>query len=308
MKQERLLAITTHLLAARSSTAGELAERFGVSVRTIYRDLDALSLAGVPVYCNRGAGGGIGLIADYTLPRLPMQEQEREALMMAIAELAATRHPHAVSAMEKLRALWAESSGPDWVEVDFTEYGASPSEGESFAAVRRAILEQTVLEFEYFSSRGEHTRRKIEPYKLWFRGRSWYLFGYCLEREAYRLFKVVRMSGAHAGESGFSPRPDASMEHFLAAGSSQEGRPPLALRLRFRPHAKYRVLDTYGPEGFTQNEDGTMDVQCNYPEDEWVYSTLLSYGDDVEVLDPPHIRSLLKGRLERAAGYYGGQA
>lgn len=308
MKQERLLGITTYLLANRSTTAGELADRFGVSARTIYRDLDALSSAGVPVYCNRGAGGGIVLMDDYTLPRLPIEEQEREALFMAIAELAATRHPHAVSAMEKLRALWSRSAEPDWVEVDFTEYGASPSEGEAFAAIRRAILERRVLSFDYYSSKGEHTTRSIEPYKLWFRGRSWYLYGYCRRRRDERLFKVVRMDRPRLSDERFVPREGASLHAFLGREGPRSDRPPLRLKLLFQPRAKYRVLDAYGPHRITEREDGTMEVECSYPEDEWVYGTLLSYGNDVEVLSPPHIREILRERLAKAAAYYSSAA
>jgi predicted DNA-binding transcriptional regulator YafY len=304
MKQERLLGITTYLLARRTSTAAELADRFGVSARTIYRDLDALSAAGVPVYCSRGTGGGISLVADYTLPRLPMQEQEREALFMAVSELAATRHPHAATALEKLRARWTQTPEPDWVQINFAGYDSPPGDTEAFALIRRSILEGRPLAFDYFSMKAERTHRVIEPEKLIFQGHAWYVFGYCRERQDYRIFKALRMGNLHLLDEAFTPRRAMTYEEFNKRSHAQEDRAPVRLHLRFQPRAKYRVLDMFAPERIHENEDGTMDVRCVFLEDEWVYGTLLSFGGDVEVLEPADMRRRIAERIRQAARHY----
>ncbi len=304
MKQERLLGITTFLLAHHVTTAAELAARFGVSVRTIYRDLDALSVAGVPVYANRGTGGGISLLKEYTIARLPMKEQEREALFMAVSEFTATRHPHAASALEKLRALWDRPPETEMISVNFSGYGSPPDESETFSIIRRAMLERRVLSFDYFSSKGEHTRRTVEPIKLVFHGYCWYAYGFCRDRQDYRVFKVMRMCNAQTQEEHFAPRAGMTYEEFTQANGPRPDRPATTLTLLFYPRAKYRVLDMFGPARVKEREDGTMEVTCVYWEDEWVYGTLMSFGCDVEVLSPPHIRSILRERLGKAAQYY----
>ncbi len=128
MKTDRLFEITTILINKGSVTAQQLAERFGVSTRTIYRDIDTLSSTGVPVYTNKGHGGGIHLLEDYTLSKALLSDRDREHLLLAIKTLQSTQYPEIDVVLEKMSALFKKLPDYDWVEIDFAPWGSLPNE------------------------------------------------------------------------------------------------------------------------------------------------------------------------------------
>ena len=140
MKNGRLFELLYLLVERRALTAGELAERFEVSERTIYRDVDALSAAGVPVYTQRGQGGGIRLMDQFVLDRCLLSPREQDEVLFALRALLSTGGLEGAEALERLSALFRrEAEG--WVEVDFTDWGSGEQERENFRIVREGIME-----------------------------------------------------------------------------------------------------------------------------------------------------------------------
>jgi len=304
MKIDRMLGIVTMLLQRGTVTAQELADHFEVSARTIYRDADAISLAGIPIYTSRGTGGGISMTEDYTIGALPMSESERESLMLALQTMNATRYPGSESVLAKLSALF-KSGVTDWVHIDFAPWGSTRTESERFDTIRESIISRRLLSFYYLGASGKKTWRKVEPMRLSFVGYTWYLNAYCLEKEAMRMFKLTRMRDLEKGER-FERR---DFDALMKASEEREPNPgdhnPLVcLRLRFHPDVEYRVYDMFDERLITRLEDGHMDVTVWFPEDGWVYSTILSFGPHVEVIEPAHIREIIRDRLTRALGQY----
>ncbi|MEG0388680.1 MAG: HTH domain-containing protein, partial [Niameybacter sp.] len=117
MKINRLLEIVILLLNKKSITAKELANRFEVSTRTIYRDIDDLSAAGIPIYTNKGGGGGIALLEEYTLNKTLLSDLEKEQLLMTLKTLEATQYTKDNQIVEKLGILFSRQQDTDWVEV-----------------------------------------------------------------------------------------------------------------------------------------------------------------------------------------------
>lgn len=136
----RLFEITIILLNKGSVTAKELADRFGVSTRTIYRDIDVLSSTGVPVYTNKGNGGGIHLLESYAIERTLISEQESENLLLAIKTPQATQYPELDMILEKMGAIFKHAPDHDWVEVDFSPWGSAPNDKNKFNDIKRAIF------------------------------------------------------------------------------------------------------------------------------------------------------------------------
>ncbi len=301
MKIDRLLSITTILLNRGTVTARELAERFGVSLRTIYRDIDALSEAGIPVYTSQGVSGGISILEDYTLGRLPVSDQEKDGILLALQALTATRFPEADRALEKLSALF-RNAHTDWVSVNFSAYGISAKEREKFETIRKCILEARLLSFDYTSGKGEVSQRTVEPVKLWFWGEAWYVWAFCRTKDAYRTFKVSRMKNPKTGQEQFLPRRDVSFEEYVATLS--DTRPQVWLKMKIFPRARYRCYDLFDFGQIKPNEDGTLQVEACLPESEWLYGMLLSFGCDLEVLEPRHIREILAERMREALQFY----
>jgi len=293
MQVNRLFEIVYILLGKRSVTAGELAERFGVSTRTIYRDIDVLSLSGIPVYTEQGKNGGISLLPDYVLDKSILSEQEQTEILSALQGLASVQTADSARVLQKLSTVFNKSAA-NWLEVDFSDW--SYENGDVFHVYKTAILERRVLAFDYCSTYGERTARRVEPIQLWFKSRAWYLKAFCLMRNDMRLFKLTRVRNLSVTEESFGVR------NLLAVPAPAEpvrpSKPDVTIRLRIAPELSYRVYDEFS--GLMEIQpDGSFLITVTWPEDEWVYGTLLSFGAGAEVLSPPHIRAILR---ERAAG------
>lgn len=272
MHTGRLFEIVYLLQSRPRMTARELAERFEVSVRTIYRDIDALSAAGVPVYAARGGGGGVGLLPGYVLDRSLLTDGEQDEILYALRAMAAAGMGGA--ALEKLAGLF-QKSGDGWLEVDFSPWGSGPAEKRVFATLKTAILSRREIAFDYYSARGEKSRRTAQPVKLVYKDAAWYLQAYCLARQALRVFKLCRML-------------DVTL-----------------LDAVFTPAAAYRVYDMFPPEWVTRLPDGRFFVSAFYPESPWIYGFLLSFGADVAVLSPPQVQQALREAGQKVAALYG---
>ena len=198
MQIDQLFEFVYILIDKKQVTAGEMAKRFGVSTRTIYRWLDALSVSGVPVYSLKGRGGGIAISEQYALDNTVLSEDERLAIISSVKALnSLSGNPAAavnanIKAAEKLSRLTTKET--DWLEVDFSPW--SP-EGQNvrqlFAVLRDCILKKRQVSFNYYSGDGSAEHRVVHPWKLVYRGQAWYLQGWCILRKAERFFKLSRM-------------------------------------------------------------------------------------------------------------------
>ena len=212
MKDSRLFEILYLLMERRSVTAGELAQRLEVSERTVYRDIDALSAAGIPVFAQRGQGGGIRLMEQFVLDRALLSQAQQDEILFALQAILATGGGTEEDTLARLTALFRRE-GADWLEVDFTDWGSAPAERENFALVKGAILGHRPLSFTYYSSAGKRSRRTAEPARLVFKGGCWYLSAFCRQRQDWRIFRLVRMEDLTV-EAGTCPprRPPERLE------------------------------------------------------------------------------------------------
>ncbi len=294
MQMMRLFETVYLLLEKRSVTAKELAERFGVSARTVYRDIEALSIAGIPVYATRGKGGGIRLSENFVLDRSLLSASEQSEVLAALRALPAEQTD---SILNKLGGLFRQSAA-NWIEIDFSDW--SYSDREMFALIKCAILERRLVSFDYYSTSGEKTLRVAEPMMLWFKHKSWYLRAFCLKRNAERLFKLSRVKRLRVLAEGFSQReavhtedkPDSSADYYIR------------LKLRIAPEMLFRVYDEFGESMISQNEDGSFTCEAVFPEDEWVYGYIFSFGPSAEVLEPASVRENIISRLRANLDIY----
>lgn len=297
MKNGRLFEILYLLVEKREVTAGELARRLEVSERTIYRDVDALSAAGIPVYAQKGKGGGIRLMDQFVLDRALLSQSQQDEILFALQAIRATGGGE--EALSRLSALFRREGG-DWLEVDFTDWGSGAAERENFSLVKRAVLERRPLTFTYYSSAGEQSRRTVEPARLVFKSGCWYLSAFCRKKQDWRIFRLVRMEDLSPEEGTCPPRrPPEQLESPMP-----EGYRGVDLRLRFAPSAAWRVRDYFNPKEITARPDGTLLVECAFPEDQWLLSFLLSFGGQLEVLSPAYWRDILKEEIKKSLEIY----
>mgnify|MGYP000608108663 FL=1 len=168
MEQSRLFKIVYHLLGKGKSTAPELAKKFEVSIRTIYRDLDTISAAGVPIYATQGRGGGIFIMSDFVLNKSLLSEQEKEQILMALQGISATEHNQTDELLIKLGGLF-QSKVTNWIEVDFSEWYKNTPNYNVFNLIKNAIFNQNMITFSYFAQEGNYSNRTVEPIKLIFK-------------------------------------------------------------------------------------------------------------------------------------------
>ena len=297
MKNGRLFEILYLLVEKRAVTAGELARRLEVSERTIYRDVDALSAAGIPVYAQKGKGGGIRLMDQFVLDRALLSQEQQDEILFALQAIRATAGGE--EALSRLSALFRRE-GSDWLEVDFADWGSGAVERENFSLVKRSILERRPLSFTYYSSAGEKSRREVELARLVFKAGCWYLSAFCRARQDWRIFRLVRMEEL-ALEEGSCPlrTPPEHLEAPLPDGCRG-----VNLKLRFAPATAWRVRDYFHPREIAVQPGGCLLVDCTFPEDQWLLSFLLSFGGQLEVLSPDYWRDILKEEMKKSLEIY----
>ena len=301
MKLNRLLEITTILLNKKTVTASELAKRFGVSARTIYRDIDVLSASGVPVYATQGTNGGISILEDYTVNRTTLSDSEKESILFALQTLQSTKYPEVDGVLEKLGSIF-KNTAANWISVDFSPWGANPNAYNKFIDIKTAIIQSRVIEIDYINANNQKSRRKIEPLRLIFKSQSWYLGGFCLEKQDYRTFRISRIKRVEIRNETF----DRSKVHVVEERSAVREKEKLYTHvvLQFTKEALYRLYDDFDDNWIQDNGDGTYTLEIDFPEDEWVYGYILSFGCFVKVIEPEHIRKIIKDRSEKITEYY----
>lgn len=301
MKIERLLEIIIILLNKGTVTAKDLADRFDVSTRTIYRDIDVLSAAGVPVFTNKGNRGGISLLENYALNKTLISEHESESLLFALKTLQATQYPEIDKILDKIGAVFRNSNSADWVYIDFSPWGSNPNEYNKFIDIKKAILECKVILFDYVNSEGKKSRRSMEPMRLIFKGQSWYLWGYCRIRQDFRTFRITRIKNVVITDELFERKNPERIEN---PETKEVPKTMVTLKLKFYPEVLYRLYDDFEHETIIKNNDGSYSLTVTFPEDEWVYGYIMSFGCYVEVLEPEHIRKIVKDRMRKALEFY----
>ena len=215
MQESRLFKILYHLLDKGQATAPELAERFEVSVRTIYRDIDALSGAGIPVYTEAGRNGGIHLLNDFVLDKAVLSEAEKQEILAALQSIHITRNMDGSRTLQKLSALFQLHS-ENWLEVDFSRWGNPGYDNETFELLKSAVIRHRNVKLRYAGSYEEIRERTVQPYKLVYKAKAWYLQAFCTEKQDWRVFKLNRILELEVLEEGFSqlnpPRPIETFE------------------------------------------------------------------------------------------------
>lgn len=293
MQINRLFEIVYILLDKRNVTAKELAEYFEVSVRTIYRDVDTLSGAGIPIYMNRGRGGGIALLPEFVLDKTVITEQEKEDILASLNAMGAVSLKDMDTTLRRFGSLFGGGAG-DWIEVDFGMWSDGEKEQTAFADLKEAILRKRVIRFEYVGTRGEALLREVEPLKLIFKGTAWYLYGFCRLREDYRFFKLKRLRKLVVTEESFRRSAPGRL---LSPWEKDASAEMVEVRIKVDKEAAFRAFDDF--ESCESIGDGSVIATGSFAKGNWMADYIISYGAHCEVLEPKELRKEVKDRLEK---------
>ena len=322
---ERLISIIYILMNKGTVTAGELAERFEVSTRTIYRDIEALSIAGIPVYCKKGKNGGISLTEEFVLNKMLITKEEQQEILAALVGLKETGVSEDNREQETLKKLgeFFRTEPVPWVNIDLSDW--SGLRKQMYEDIKRAILTHHVIEFDYYGQNRPMSHRVVEPVQLQFKEYTWYLRAFCRERQEFRTFKLFRIQRLTVQEENFVPKREkerTSGESLKADGTTaidiQEKKmgesqpqefPVTPLTIWIDKKEAYRIYDRFDESELEQLPDGNFLAHCAYPLDEWVYSLILWLGPSAKVLEPEFIREEVIRRIRKMSEQYeiGGQ-
>lgn len=298
MQINRLFEIVYILLNKKKVTAKYLSEHFEVSVRTIYRDVEALGTAGIPVFMAKGKGGGISLLDSFVLNKSLLTDDDQNEILAALQGLNSIKYPNIDNVISKLGMLFNKTDC-NWIDVDFSQWGNA--DREKFSLLKTAVINKNILIFEYYSSYGEKTHREVEPLQLCFKDKAWYLRAFCLTKSAYRLFKLTRMKKVEISGRRF----ERELPDFVdSKAKKDESIKTVIFKLHVDKSLAYRVYDEFDENNIIKNVDGSFEVAASYPEDEWVYGYILSYGSFAKVMEPAYLRDIIAERLKQALRQY----
>lgn len=303
----RMLGMIYLLMNKGTVTAGELAERFEVSVRTIYRDVEALSMAGIPVYARKGKNGGICLTEEFVLNKMLVSQKEQQEILAALASLKETGVGESGEILDKLGDFF-KTEAQNWVAIDFSDW--SGRRGELYEQLREAILNRHVISFDYYGQHGEMSGRIVEPIQLLFKEYTWYVRAFCRVRQDMRLFKVMRMKRVRVLEETFVPVCDADAERAFGIGEDErlmeESEGLVRIVLWIHGREAYRIYDRFEEEEITRLPDGNFRVEIDSLPDDWIYGVILSFGPSARVLEPEWVQNEIHDRICEMKKFYEG--
>lgn len=308
MKVDRLVSIIMILLEKERVGAQELADLFEVSPRTIYRDIDAISMAGIPVRSTAGVGGGFEIMPEYKVDKKVFSTDDLSALLMGLSNLSGMiRCEELVHALAKVRSMIPADQAKaielkaNQIYIDLNPWMGSGNIKPYLETVRSALQEHKLLSFAYMDGHGNRTERIVEPYQLVLKSNHWYFQGYCYIRNDYRLFRLSRMTDLKMKQDTFRPReyqkPFLDTEDILETLKTE-------IKIRIHKSVLDRVLEFCTYDHVTPDGDAHYIVRFPFIEKEYYYDMILSFGDKCECLEPLHVRAEIKRRIHEVAAIY----
>jgi predicted DNA-binding transcriptional regulator YafY len=296
MKIDRLLGIINILSQTDIITAPELARRFEVSRRTINRDIEDICKAGIPIVTKQGAGGGIYIQEGYKIDKSLLKSRELSNIIIALKGLGSVSRNGDIKALLKKIAISGEQD--DIITIDLASYYKG-SLSFKIDKLKEAIVNRKIVEFTYYGKNGEHERR-IEPYQITYKWSDWYMFGYCLYKNDFRMFKLNRMWDLNTKDDNFSIRqiPEEKMQFGSHLTDENE------FEAIFDSTVKYLIVEMYGPNSFTCDSEGKLHFKGRYTNLDFIVSWLLGFGDMVEVTSPIKLVEEMKAQANLIAKKY----
>lgn len=291
MKNARLFKIVYRLLNDGKCSAKELAEDFEVSVRTIYRDIDALSASGIPIYATPGRDGGIELMDDFVIDKNLLSIEEQANILASLQGMASIV-PMDDDLLLKLSGMWKQDEH-SWISIDFNNWGNSKDNKDKFSMIKEAIINHRIVSIIYLNSRNEDEIRNIHPVQLIFRGNAWYLYAFCELRQAMRLFKLNRIYDITVQNQTYDTSYECNYELKIDNVSEE------VIKLKFDESVAYRIYDEFNKDLIQKEDDGSYIVTSKMPIDSWVHGYLLTYMGKVKVLEPLHLKEEMKEIINR---------
>lgn len=299
MSVNRLFETVYYLMEHDQTTAKQLAEHFEVSVRTVYRDLERLMVAGFPICTSQGVKGGIYLDNDFVLDKTTFTDDEQMQILSALQTIEGLQAKDDIGLIDKMAALFKKNK-VDWIEVDFSTWHKDNQLNEKFDLLKQAILTQVQVNFTYINTQGVKSTRTVFPSKLFFKSNTWYLQGYCLDKEDYRVFRLSRIIDLNVTKETFilTTMPPKINNYPIIKQD------PMAVTLQFDKRMGSVVYDEFSDAKITIDEHGNYLVETIVYDDNWLLSFIISFGAMVKIMAPQSLQLELLQELDKIKSLY----
>ena len=308
MKIDRRVSIIMTLLNKERTGAQELADMFEVSPRTIYRDIDAINMAGIPVRSIPGVGGGFEIMPEYKIDKNVFSTADLSAILTGLSGLSdMVQDDELANVLAKIKSFIPAGKVKDMeikanqICIDFSPWSGNQNIRPYLQTIKAALEDSRLLSFVYIAHHGNKTVRTVAPYQLVLKGGHWYLYGYCHSRSDYRLFRLSRMSDLLKKQETFVPRdyPQPILDFVNITETIQT-----EITIRIHRSVLDRVLEYCTCDRFLPDGDAHYIVHFPFVENEYYYDILLGFGDKCECLAPSHIRAKMKQKIQNIAAIY----
>ncbi|NJD04161.1 MAG: YafY family transcriptional regulator [Ruminiclostridium sp.] len=300
MKIDRLLGIITLLLQHDKVTAPELAEKFEVSRRTIHRDIDDICKAGIPIITRQGGDGGISIADGYKLDKSVLTVDELQSIIIGLKSIGSISDSTRIEGLISKLSPKCEAviSVKDKIIIDLSSHYRS-SLSEKINMIKTAIAENRLICFDYYSEKGL-SNRTIEPYFITFKWTSWYVFGYCRNKNDFRLFKLNRLWRHRVLDETFLPGEIPPDELDLDDYFTDESK----ITILFDKSLEYRLVEEYGPDCYQVMGDGSLKLSVGYTNRDYMISWVLGFGDKARVIEPIDMVNEIKDKAKNIIRNY----
>jgi len=305
MKTYRLLSIVIYLLNHDTVSAAKLAERFEVSKRTILRDIEHISLAGIPIKSLPGVRGGYSIMEGYKLSGQLISEEEQASIITALKGfISAHDNKKYNDVLEKISSLLPKQQSQQHIFLDFGASGENDELQEKLKLIEKSICNKNAIHISYVNAQGGTSGRIIEPVALNYRWYAWYLLAFCTLKQAYRIFKVARINGLQHTSNPFSKAHDNPAVLLEQAFKNGE-RKGFNITLLCKSCVKVQASEYLNGTITQTHENGDFTMRIHAIEDErmW-FAMLLSFGNMVEVLEPAELKTRLIETAENILSVY----
>ncbi|WP_438433680.1 helix-turn-helix transcriptional regulator [Gorillibacterium sp. sgz500922] len=281
-KVERLLSIIMILLKKEIVSAKEFSQLFGVSKRTILRDMEALSLAQIPIYAVHGIHGGYGIMNEYKVDKRLLSNTDLENILTALGGLERLLLSEEVEVtLRKIEAMVSGSSPKESVRLFLYDWEGRSELRQTLKECQEAIAERRLISFDYMDKNGTATKRTIEPYQLHFSEPSWYLRGFCLHRMSYRTFKIARIDHLTVEDITFTAREDG-----FEPGEDRYQPELVTVRALISPSIKDHFIERYGRKSLEPYDAERFLATLCVPQNGIGFQFLAGFGTNLQVVEP----------------------
>ncbi|OAB44698.1 helix-turn-helix transcriptional regulator [Paenibacillus glacialis] len=308
MKVDRLISIIMVLLERRKISAKSLSEMFEVSLRTIYRDIDAINMAGIPIVSTPGVHGGFHIMEEYKVDKKLFTTSDISTLLMGLGSISSMlTSEEMVHTLAKVKSLIPAEQASDiefksnQIAIDIKPWMGNENQQLFLDVIKISFQKQNLLSFLYSDRKGNISSRKIEPYKLVLKENHWYVQGFCLEKQDFRLFKLFRISNLIMLDEIFIPRKlPTTISEFTDVMTKKQ----TEIKLLIHESILDWVQHYCSSEHIIPYGDNQFIVHFPFIVDDFGYSLLFSFGDKCECLEPLEVRTEMIRRVRNMKKLY----